>query len=113
LGEGARVIAPDLIGFGRSDQPKKEGAHSLHFHLQYLEQLLVRLQVRGARLMVAASVKALGDALFALPGPVFLLEMSFRLRLRTWLPVLLKMPRIPTPDTVPQSVLSLPAPLAD
>lgn len=29
LAAGCRVIAPDLIGFGRSDKPKKESAHTL------------------------------------------------------------------------------------
>ena len=36
LQAGHRVVAPDLIGFGRSDKPKKEGAHGFHWHRQVL-----------------------------------------------------------------------------
>lgn len=34
LQAGCRVVAPDLIGFGRSDKPKKDAAHSFSFHRQ-------------------------------------------------------------------------------
>ena len=38
-----RVVAPDLIGFGRSDKPVQESAHSFDFHrgmlLDFVEQL--------------------------------------------------------------------------
>jgi tRNA(adenine34) deaminase len=43
LGQGARVLAPDLIGFGKSDKPKREDAHTLEFHCQYLLEWLERL----------------------------------------------------------------------
>ena len=43
---GDRVLAPDLIGFGRSDKPKKESAHSLAWHGQVLLELLERLAAR-------------------------------------------------------------------
>jgi len=43
---GQRVIAPDLIGFGRSDKPKREAAHSLIWHLQTLRELMDRLDLR-------------------------------------------------------------------
>ena len=40
---GLRVVAPDLIGFGRSDKPVEESAHSFDFHrgmlLAFIEQL--------------------------------------------------------------------------
>jgi len=40
---GLRVVAPDLIGFGRSDKPLEESAHSFDFHrdmlLSFIEQL--------------------------------------------------------------------------
>ena len=40
---GLRVVAPDLIGFGRSDKPVQESAHSFDFHrgmlLDFVEQL--------------------------------------------------------------------------
>jgi len=40
---GQRAIAPDLIGFGRSDKPKKETFHRMEWHQQVLTQLLQRL----------------------------------------------------------------------
>ena len=46
LQAGHRVIAPDLIGFGRSDKPKKESAHSFAFHRQTLLELIERLDLR-------------------------------------------------------------------
>ncbi len=36
LAAGHRVVAPDLIGFGKSDKPKKESAHSFGWHRQVL-----------------------------------------------------------------------------
>ena len=43
---GDRVVAPDLIGFGKSDKPKKEDAHRLAWHRQVLLQLIARLDLR-------------------------------------------------------------------
>lgn len=43
LGAGLRVVAPDLLGFGRSDKPVDEAAHGFAFHrgmlLAFVEQL--------------------------------------------------------------------------
>lgn len=36
LGEGARVLAPDLVGFGQSDKPKKDAFHTAAWHAQAL-----------------------------------------------------------------------------
>jgi len=52
LAEGHRVVAPDLIGFGKSDKPKKEGAHSLDWHLQVLRELVERLDLRQVALLL-------------------------------------------------------------
>ena len=49
---GHRVIAPDLIGFGKSDKPKKESAHSFGFHRQVLMELIERLDLRNVVLVV-------------------------------------------------------------
>lgn len=49
---GARVVAPDLIGFGKSDKPKKETAHSFTWHRQVLLELVVRLDLRNVVLVV-------------------------------------------------------------
>ncbi len=43
--KGVRVIAPDMIGFGMSDKPKKKSAHSVPFHLENLKRLLMHLEL--------------------------------------------------------------------
>lgn len=42
---GVRVIAPDLIGFGMSDKPKKDAVHTPALHLDSLERLVDVLQL--------------------------------------------------------------------
>jgi len=52
LAPGDRVVAPDLIGFGKSDKPKKEGAHQFEWHRQVLLELVERLDLRNVVLVV-------------------------------------------------------------
>lgn len=52
LAAGHRVVAPDLVGFGRSDKPKKEAAHSFTWHRQTLLELVERLDLRNVVLVV-------------------------------------------------------------
>jgi tRNA(adenine34) deaminase len=52
LGQGARVVAPDLIGFGRSDKPKREDFHSPDLHRHYLLAWLQRLDLQNVVLVV-------------------------------------------------------------
>ena len=52
LAAGDRVVAPDLIGFGKSDKPKKEGAHRFGWHRQVLLELVERLDLRDVILVV-------------------------------------------------------------
>jgi tRNA(adenine34) deaminase len=52
LEAGHRVVAPDLIGFGRSDKPKKDDAHSFTWHRQVLLELVERLDLRNVVLVV-------------------------------------------------------------
>jgi tRNA(adenine34) deaminase len=52
LGQGIRVLAPDLIGFGKSDKPKREDAHTVEFHCQYLIEWLERLDIKSFTLVV-------------------------------------------------------------
>ncbi len=52
LQAGHRVVAPDLIGFGRSDKPKKESAHRFAWHRQVLLQFIERLDLRRVVLVV-------------------------------------------------------------
>ena len=49
---GHRVVAPDLIGFGRSDKPKKVGVHRFSFHRQVLLEFIERLDLRRVVLVV-------------------------------------------------------------
>lgn len=45
LRQGHRVVAPDLIGFGKSDKPKKDEFHQLQWHRQVLTELVERLDL--------------------------------------------------------------------
>ena len=66
-----RMICPDLIGFGRSDKPKKPAFHSLAWHAQVLLELILRLGLPPVDLLVAASMLPLARQLQALgPGQV-------------------------------------------
>ncbi len=52
LDSGARVVAPDLIGFGRSDKPVDESAHSFDFHRRSLLGLVDALDLKNITLVV-------------------------------------------------------------
>lgn len=52
LQAGHRVIAPDLIGFGKSDKPKKQEFHRFSWHRQVLLELVERLDLRDVVLVV-------------------------------------------------------------
>jgi tRNA(adenine34) deaminase len=52
LAAGDRVVAPDLPGFGRSDKPKREGAHAFEWHRQVLLEFVERLDLREIVLVV-------------------------------------------------------------
>jgi len=47
LKAGHRVIAPDLIGFGKSDKPKQDSFHTFSTHLQILTELVERLDLQN------------------------------------------------------------------
>ncbi len=49
---GHRVVAPDLIGFGKSDKPKKDGAHSFSWHRQVLLEFIEQLDLNNINLVV-------------------------------------------------------------
>ena len=66
---GHRVIAPDLIGFGKSDKPKKEHWHTLVQHQQVLRELVERLDVPRVVLVLHGDAGRFGAQLPALlPG---------------------------------------------
>ena len=50
--QGKRVIVPDLIGFGRSDKPKRASIHTVSFHSQILLELLARLELKSPMAIV-------------------------------------------------------------
>jgi tRNA(adenine34) deaminase len=52
LAAGDRVVAPDLVGFGKSDKPKRESAHRFEWHRQVLLEFVERLDLRGIVLVV-------------------------------------------------------------
>lgn len=52
LSAGHRVVAPDLIGFGKSDKPKKDAFHTFSWHRQVLLELVQRLDLKNVVLVV-------------------------------------------------------------
>lgn len=52
LAAGDRVVAPDMVGFGKSDKPKKEGFHQFAWHRQVLLELIEQLDLRHVVLVV-------------------------------------------------------------
>jgi tRNA(adenine34) deaminase len=52
LAAGHRVVAPDMIGFGKSDKPKKDAFHRLDFHQKTLAALVERLDLKNIVLVL-------------------------------------------------------------
>ncbi|MEO8120224.1 MAG: tRNA adenosine(34) deaminase TadA [Rhodoferax sp.] len=52
LAAGSRVAALDLIGFGKSDKPKKDVFHQFGWHRQVLQELVERLDLTNVVLVV-------------------------------------------------------------
>ena len=50
-GSGARVVAPDLIGFGRSDKPTDEAFYTFTRHRDMLRAFVERLDLTGITLV--------------------------------------------------------------
>jgi haloalkane dehalogenase len=49
---GLRAVAPDLIGFGRSDKPQDRAAHTVPAHVNWLAQFAAALGLSGATVVV-------------------------------------------------------------
>ncbi len=49
-GAGLRAVAPDLVGFGRSDKPAERGAYTFQAHVDWMRGLLVALDLRDVTL---------------------------------------------------------------
>ena len=52
LARGHRIVAPDIVGFGKSDKPKKDSAHTFTWHRQVLLEFVERLDLRNIVLAV-------------------------------------------------------------
>jgi tRNA(adenine34) deaminase len=52
LEAGHRLVAPDMVGFGKSDKPKKDAAHTFSWHRQVLLEFIERLDLRNIVLVV-------------------------------------------------------------
>jgi len=52
LAAGHRVVAPDLIGFGKSDKPKKDSFHGFTLHRQILLEFVESLELENTVLVV-------------------------------------------------------------
>jgi tRNA(adenine34) deaminase len=52
LEAGHRVVAPDMVGFGKSDKPKKDASHTFGWHRQVLLEFIERLDLRNIVLVV-------------------------------------------------------------
>jgi pimeloyl-ACP methyl ester carboxylesterase len=52
LESGARVVAPDFIGFGRSDKPEDEAFYTFDLHRTFLLDLIEQLQLERITLVV-------------------------------------------------------------
>ena len=52
LASGARVVAPDFFGFGRSDKPGQDAAYTFAFHREFLLRFVEHLALRHLTLVV-------------------------------------------------------------
>jgi haloalkane dehalogenase len=52
VGSGARVVAPDLIGFGRSDKPEDEALYTFDFHRSFLLDFIEKKDLKNLTLVV-------------------------------------------------------------
>jgi haloalkane dehalogenase len=52
LASGGRVVAPDFVGFGRSDKPAADAAYCFEFHRALLLDFIERLDLRRVTLVV-------------------------------------------------------------
>jgi pimeloyl-ACP methyl ester carboxylesterase len=48
----ARVVAPDFVGFGRSDKPQDEAVYTFDFHRRFLLDFIQRLELKHITLVV-------------------------------------------------------------
>lgn len=49
---GHRAVAPDLLGFGKSDKPKDDARYTFNFHREMLKRFIERLDLKNVVLVV-------------------------------------------------------------
>jgi len=52
VSSGARVVAPDFIGFGRSDKPDDEALYTFDFHREMLLSFVEKMNLKNITLVV-------------------------------------------------------------
>lgn len=133
LETGARVVAPDLFGFGRSDKPVRDSTYTFHFHRDFLLRFVDYADCRNITLVVQDWGATLG---LTLPvDPNFRSKLDRLILMNTVLPVgkslgphfyewrsmVRKMPDLPvgqmirqiTPHLTDQEVAAYDAPFPD
>jgi len=85
LESGARVVAPDFFGFGRSDKPVQDSTYTFHFHRGFLLKFVEHLALRNITLVVQDWGGTLGLTLPVDPG--FRSKLDRLLVMNTVLPV--------------------------
>lgn len=68
LEQGARVLVPDLIGFGKSDKPKRESFHTLDWHVQCILDFMARQSLNQVTLVLPDAGHPLAAILQARAG---------------------------------------------
>jgi tRNA(adenine34) deaminase len=63
IGQGLRVVAPDLIGFGKSDKPKRVDFYSFDLHAQSLFELIETLDLVNVTVISTPSTQGLANRL--------------------------------------------------
>jgi len=77
LESGARVVAPDFFGFGRSDKPVKDSVYTFGFHREFLLRFVEHLDLHDITLVVQDWGGTLGLTLPVDPGFRSRLERLF------------------------------------
>lgn len=122
---GRRVLAPDLVGFGRSDKPLDRGEHSYAAHVRWMTQWISAQDVRGATLvvhdwggMIALPILAAHPELFgrlvvlntSLPDGTDVLRPGYLEKYRAFRDLILTTPRLkPSLIVAAQTANRLPA----
>jgi haloalkane dehalogenase len=85
LASGARIIAPDFLGFGRSDKPASVEDYTFHFHRNFLLRFTEYLDLKNITLVVQDWGGMLGLTLPADAG--FRARLSRLIVMNTVIPV--------------------------